>query len=144
MHYIITCFVEPLPHPYKLNTVSYDYSGEVKGMNKAEFQKIVSALGDQEWYSSKLEELLHSLYINQWTPTYTSNYGKHWVDYIDLLRDKFNEWKYENFQLYDEDGNELDEELELELDGCLYDFLEHTSHEIYVKKILKKIGDIDC
>jgi hypothetical protein len=131
---------EPFLHPYKVDKISYDYSGEVKPMLKEEFQEIVSTLGNQEWYSSKLEELLHSLHINQWTPTYTSNYGKHWVNYMDLLQDKFNDWKYEHFQLYDEDGNELNEDLEMELDQCLYDFLEHTSHEMYVRKIVKKWG----
>ena len=130
---------ETFPHPYKIDKISYDYSGEVKPMTKEEFQEIVSNLGGEEGYS-KLEELLSSIYINQWTATYTSNHGKHWINYMDLLQNKFNEWKYEHFQLYDEDGNELNEGLEMELDQSLYDFMENTSHEIYAKKILMKWG----
>jgi hypothetical protein len=114
------------------------YSGEVRPMAKEDFQEIVSNLGEKEWYSSKLEELLSSIYINQWTATYTSNHGKHWTNYLDLLQDKFNEWKYEHFQLYDEDGNELNDGLEMELDQIFYDFIENTSHEIYAQKILMK------
>lgn len=101
--------IESFPHPYKVDKNSYDYSGEVKPMTKEEFQEIISSLGKAEWYSSKLEELLSSVYINQWTATYISNHGKHWVNFMDLLQDKFNEWKYEHFQLYDEDGNEINE-----------------------------------
>ncbi|WP_408006921.1 hypothetical protein ACJROX_15065 [Pseudalkalibacillus sp. A8] len=59
---------------------------------------------------------------------------------MDLLQDKFHEWKHEHFQLYDEDGNELNEDLEIEIDQTLHDFIENTSHEIYSNKILKKWG----
>ncbi|ERI11691.1 hypothetical protein [Aneurinibacillus aneurinilyticus] len=131
---------EAFPHPYKLDRISYDYSGEVKLMTKEEFQEIVANLGKKEWYSSKLEELLESLYINQWTATYVSNCGKSWINYMNLLQDKFDEWKYKHFQLYDEDGNEVNEGLEDRLNQILYDFIENTSHEIYSKKILKKWG----
>ncbi len=130
--------VEAFPHPYRLDRISYDYSGEVKLMTKEEFQEIAGSLGKKEWYSSKLEELLESLYINQWTATYVSNYGKNWISYMYLLQDKFDEWKYEHFQLYDENGNEVNEGLEDKLNQILYDFIENTSHEIYSKKILKK------
>lgn len=132
--------VEAFPHTYKLDRISYDYSGEVKSMTKEDFQEIVANLGKKEWYSSKLEELLESLYVNQWTAAYASNYGKHWVSYMNLLQDRFDEWKYENFQLYDEDGNELNEGLEDELNQTLCDFIESTSHEMYSKKIFKKWG----
>jgi hypothetical protein len=131
---------EAFLHPYKLDRISYDYSGEVKPMTKEEFLEIVADLGKEEWYTSKLEELLESLYINQCTATYISNHGKHWISYMNLLQDKFDEWKYEHFQLYDEDGNELNEGLEDELNQTLCDFIENTSHEIFSKKMLKKWG----
>jgi hypothetical protein len=56
-----------------------------------------------------------------------------------LLEEKFREWKHANFELYDEDGNELNEELEEKLDEIFYEFLENNSHEIYAQKILKSI-----
>lgn len=130
---------EPFYNPYK-NKISYDYSGEVRPMAKEEFQGIVANLGGKEWYSSKLEELLSLVYINRWEPTYMSNYGKNWLNYKDLLQRKFSDWKYENFDLYDEDGNELNEELEIEIDEVLYTFLEQISHEMYARKILRKWG----
>ncbi|WP_408011849.1 hypothetical protein ACJROX_10470 [Pseudalkalibacillus sp. A8] len=40
------------------------------------------------------------------------------------MQDKFHEWKHEHFQLYDEDGNELNEDLEIEIDQTLHDFIE--------------------
>ena len=133
--------IEAFDHPYKVGKISYDYSGEVKPMTREEFEEIVSNLGEKEWYSSKLEELLSSIHINRWTATYISNYGRHWVNYMDLLLEKFNEWKYNNFQFYDEDGNEINEGLEIELDEILDDFIENSSHEIYAKKISKKWFD---
>ncbi|AIQ11065.1 hypothetical protein PDUR_02870 [Paenibacillus durus] len=128
---------EPFLHPYK-DKVCYDYSGEVKLMTEDEFQAVIAGLGNRVCYSSDLEELLDTIYINQWYPTYESNCGKHWLSYKNLLEQRFNDWKCNNFELYDDDGNELNEALNLELDQQLYDFLEHMSGEIYVRKILRK------
>jgi hypothetical protein len=66
--------------------------------------------------------------------TYVSNYGKHWGSYKDLLEEKFREWKHANFELYDEDGNELNEELEEKLDEIFYEFLENTRMKFMHKK----------
>ncbi|WP_408010382.1 hypothetical protein ACJROX_08830 [Pseudalkalibacillus sp. A8] len=53
---------------------------------------------------------------------------------MDLLQDKFHEWKHEHFQLYDEDGNELNEDLEIEIDQTLHDFIEiHLMRSIPTK-----------
>ncbi len=131
--------VEPFPHPYKYDKISYDYSGETIPMIKEEFQKMAKDLDKDQWYTSKLHKLLDSVYIDEWVASYISNLGKSWISYFELLEDKFNEWKYDNFQLYDEDGNELDEDLEMELDDIFYDFIKNTSHELYYKKILKKL-----
>lgn len=130
--------VESFPHPYQFNKVSYDYSGDVEPMTKEVFQNIVKNLGAKEWYSSSFEELLHDIHINQWKPTFISNCGKDWISYHGLLQDAYDDWKYEHFELYDEDGNELDENFEIDLNNCLYRFLEYTSPELYVKKILKR------
>ncbi len=128
---------EAFPHPYQFNKVSYDYSGEVEPMTLETFQDLVNKLGNDHWYSSKFEELLHNIYINRWVPTFTSNFGKHWQCYHDLLFDAYNDWKYTHFELYDEDGNELDEELENNLNECFEDFIHQTSPELYVKKMMK-------
>jgi hypothetical protein len=56
-----------------------------------------------------------------------------------LLEEKFRECKYANFELYDEDGNELNEKMEEKLDEIFYEFLENTSYEIYAQKIFKSI-----
>jgi hypothetical protein len=133
--------VEPFMNRYN-GRISYDYSGEVKEMTQEEFKEILLTLRKSEmplFYLPLLDKLLSNIYIDQWVPTYVSNYGKHWVSYKDLLEEKFREWRHANFELYDEDGNELNEELEEKLDEIFYEFLENTSHEIYAQKILKSI-----
>lgn len=124
---------EPFYNFHK-NKVSYDYSGEVVKMSLNEFENIAQN-------SSSLEELLHELYVDRWEPTFISNYGKRWVDFLQLVNEKYDEWKYGNFELYDEDGNELNEELEIKLDETLRNFLENAPMEFYIKKIEQKLKD---
>lgn len=58
----------------------------------------------------------------------------------DLLRETFDQWKYSHFEIYDEDGNEVNEDLNLQLDEIFEDFLENTSHEPFVREIEKTIA----
>lgn len=122
---------EPFLNQYNGN-ISYDYSGNVKIMTEADLKDIKDI-------SPSLESFLEEIYIDQWKPTYNSNYGKVWTNYKDLLQEYFDEWKYNNFDLYDEDGNELNEELEDNLDKIYYKFLEKKSFDIYYRKILDDI-----
>lgn len=140
-HWILT--IEEFVHPYKAGKISRDYSGDVKPMTKKEFKEIISDLGEKHWHSSKLEELLSSMHIGRWEATYISNNGRHWVSFEDLLYEKYNEWQGEKFVLYDKDGNDVDEELNMELNEILYDFIEDTPHEIYARKIFEKWFDND-
>lgn len=59
---------------------------------------------------------------------------------MDLLYECFDEWKYKHFDLYDENEEDLNEDLNIELDACLYDFLTDTSHELYAKRISKQLN----
>lgn len=132
---------EPFINPYN-GRVSYDYSGGVRKMTKEDLKEIEKTLGENDAsmiFESKLDELLDTIHINNWTATYTSNLGKHWISFRDLVEEKYNEWKYENFELYDEDGEEINEELAEELDDLFFSFFRNTSHEMYVAKLLKKI-----
>ncbi|WP_242141969.1 MULTISPECIES: hypothetical protein [unclassified Bacillus cereus group] len=132
---------EPFISPYT-GRVSYDYSGEVKKMTKEDLMEIEKTLGENNvssCYGSKLDELLDTIHINSWTATCTSNFGKHWISFKDLVEEKYNEWKYANFELYDEEGNEINEELEEELDDLFVSFLRNTSHEFYLRKLLQRM-----
>jgi hypothetical protein len=132
---------EPFINKYN-GKISYDYSGKVEKMELHNLKEIVKSLGKNPvsiCYSSKLEEMLSEIYIDQWVPSYVPNCGKDWINYKYILEEKFNEWKNENFDLYDEDGNEINEELESNLDDILYDFFENTSIDIYYQKILRKL-----
>lgn len=132
---------EPFMNHYS-GRVSYDYSGEVKKMTKEDLKEIEKTLGENDvsvCFESKLDELLEAIHINSWIPTYASNWGKHWVSFKDLFEEKYREWKYDNFELYDEEGNEMNEGLEEELDDLFYSFLRDTSYEVYLAKLLKAL-----
>ncbi|WP_291583949.1 hypothetical protein [Clostridium sp. UBA6640] len=129
---------EPFINQYN-GKISYDYSGKVEKMVANDLKEIVKNSPASMFYSSELESLLSEVHINQWIATHQSNFGKHWLNYKDLIEEKFNEWKYTNFNLYDEDGEELNEELDIELDDVFYKFLEKTPIDIYYAKILSRI-----
>ncbi|CAI8733906.1 MULTISPECIES: hypothetical protein [Bacillus] len=132
---------EPCINSYT-GRVSYDYSGEAKKMTKEDLKEIEKTLGGNNVsvnFDSKLAELLGTIHINSWTATYTSNFGKHWISFRDLVEEKYNEWKHANFELSDEEGEEINEELAEELDDLFFSFLRDTSHEIYLAKLLKKM-----
>jgi hypothetical protein len=122
---------EPFLNQYTGN-ISYDYSGDVRKAAKEDIIQIGKKLGASEHsaviYRSELDELLSTITISQWIATYTSNYGKHWISYIDILEDLYLEWKGENFQIYNEETDDYNEELDSELDEILYIFLEETDH----------------
>ena len=133
---------EPFINKYN-GKISYDHSGKVEKMSCKNLKELAKNLGNNPasmCYCSELDELLSKIYVDLWEPSYISNCGKNFISYKDKLTDKFNEWKYNNFDLYDEDGNELNEELDIELDIALNNFLESTSIDMYYIKILKTIA----
>lgn len=81
---------EPFYNFYS-DRINYDYSGEVRKLDKQSYDMLLGQLGSSEasfLYSSDLEELLNEIYINSWTPSYVSNCGKNWTSYMDLLRQR--------------------------------------------------------
>lgn len=131
--------VEAFPHPYKLGAISHDYSGTVEKMDEISFRNLLNDLEKMFWYGSELNALLSSVYIDQWYPTFESNCGKHWVEYLDIIKEEYQIWKQNNFRLYDEENDIFNEELEEALEDILYGFIENQSHEFYSQKILKTI-----
>jgi hypothetical protein len=125
--------------------VSYDNSGNVARMMPGDLMEIERNLGEDNFLNlppelclSKLEELLEQVYIEAWLPSYEENLGKSFITYRDILDDYYDDWKNENFELNDEDDY-LNEDLNIELDKILSDFLLNTSHELYYAKLLNKI-----
>ncbi|MRX73955.1 hypothetical protein GJU40_17635 [Bacillus lacus] len=121
--------------------LSSDFSGEVRRMSIQEYKHIINDLkvnGKKDWEESEVTQLLSSLNINRWVPTYTSNNGKNWLSYKDLIYDEFSAWKYDNFPLYDHEKEEVDEELELEIDSIYENVMVNLSVELLSKKIEKK------
>jgi len=132
---------EPFINQYN-GKLSYDYSGKVEPLSVLELKEFIDSLGngeDSDIYESCLDELLENLYVGYWEASYISNRGKNWVSYKDVFERKFNDWKYENFDLYNEDGEELNEELEEKLDNSFCEFLKKTSHLIYSAKMIKEL-----
>lgn len=133
---------EPFHNIYN-GRISYDYSGEVVKMSIIDFKNILTDYSPNFIYVSELDMLFQEIYINRWEPSYESNRGKNWISYKDILEEKYNEWKYESFELYDDDGNytqqeEADmEDVDIKLDELLQDFLTATSIDLYYAKIFK-------
>ncbi len=133
---------EPFINMYSGN-LSYDYSGEVRKMSLDELTNIKEKLGLSEYaevcYVSELDELLSEIYIDQWEASYMSNRGKNWMSFKNLIEQDFNNWKYENFEVFDEDGEEIVEDLDIMLDDVLVAFLEETHYDLYFRKIANTI-----
>lgn len=58
-----------------------------------------------------------------------------WLTYKNLSEDLYNDWKFNNFDLFDNDDLENDD-LDIELDTIFYEFIEKTSYELYYARIL--------
>lgn len=141
---------EPFYNIYK-NQVSYDYSGTVIKMTKNDLDDLVRSIQEdlKPCFSSPLDELLSSVYIDEWEPSYTSNYGKNWMDYRDLLSSEYSRWMYDNFIFYDEGSNEItegsdeitegSEALEMELEEILIEFIKVSSWDIYLAKLYRSL-----
>lgn len=132
---------EPFTNPYT-GRVSYDYSGKVQKATLRQIEVVLKGLKisfRESFYLSPLDELLREIYINRWEPSYESNSGKHWTSYYGLLKDKFDDWKFNSFLLVDENGNYLDEDLDLDIDGVLDGFLKRATLDLYGQKLLNSV-----
>ena len=122
---------EPYQNPYN-GRISYDRSGEVREATAYDINIILEEAQEPEgWHDSAFQQLLSELKTGNWQATYMSGCGKHWITFEDLIEDEYNEWKYKNFELYDEDGNELDEDLEMMLDEAFRIALNALNPEDY-------------
>lgn len=133
---------EPFINNYTGN-LSYDYSGEVRKATLNDLINLKENLGLSQYSKfcceSHLDELLSSIYVDRWEATYTSNYGKNWLNLKNMLERDFNAWKYENFDIFDEDDEEIVEGLDTSLDEVLVEFLKEVHYGLYFKEILKSI-----
>ena len=139
--HILIVTEESFISPYN-GKISYDYSGKVKKATGEDIRKLELNLGKPECffiYESRLDELLSNIYINQWIATYTSNYGKRWLSYFELLEDKFQDWKVDNYTLYDEESDNYDDGLDVRLAELFQFFIKNTGHELYFQKIISNI-----
>lgn len=114
--------------------VSYDYSGAVER---------IASVDEIECFST-LAEFLNSIRINSWIPTYESNCGRHWISYYDLVEEKYNDWKYKTYDMFDEDdyrqSDGIDMEIfDLELLRIFCEFMENTDAKLYYQKLIKKL-----
>jgi len=93
------------PFINRFGTISYDYSGIVRRLAKDDYVSLINDLKESEQFGEGLNlfGLLSHLYIDEWTATYVSNSGKSWTTYWDLVMRDFEEWKYENFEVMDDD-----------------------------------------
>lgn len=137
--------VEPFINQYTGN-ISYDYSGDVEKIKKNDLKEILKSNDYDFIYSSQLDKLLSEVYIDQWVASYESNRGKNWISYKCIVEENYDNWKYEFFDIFDEDGdyiidNEINTEyLEEQLDDILESFIREQSLEIYYARILKTIS----
>ena len=134
---------EPFENTYN-GRISYDYSGEVRKMTSSDLKSIIKDYNPNDSMTfSRLDYLLEETYIDSWTATYQSNCGKNWSSYKDITQEKFNEWKNENFKIWDGDGEYCKddgvdmEQIDIELDEIFEMFLKNTSADLYLAKILK-------
>lgn len=121
--------------------ISYDKSGEVCRMNKADLKKIIQKIERMQLdtrYCSHLEALLEEIKVDKWTATYLPNCGKHWVSYNDILRGKFKYWKYNNLEI-SYVNKYKNEKLTADLDNAFSDFIENASYKFYSAKLLMEI-----
>lgn len=122
--------------------ISYDNSGEVCRMNKADLKKIIEKIEKKQvnaCYCSRLEALLEEIKVDRWIATYQPNNGKHWVSYNDILKGKFKYWKYNNSEINNVskcDGGKLTSNL----DNIFLDFIENASYKFYSAKFLMEIN----
>lgn len=139
------------------NTIGEDFSGQAIPLTKELFKDILDTLdgkntGKNRYYVECCKDsaavfLLKELLTNSWIPTYSPGCGKCWISYMDLAKDKFQEWKNNNIIVWVEDDGIIDykdeeqEALDIELEFFFEEILakmdsslilNHSSIEDYI------------
>lgn len=126
----------------KVGTISYDYSGRVEKANAEKIIEIYNNCFNKdkgiEWYTSKLDYFLNNLYIDSWTPSYNSNYGKHWICFKEIIEGRYKDFYGENYKLIDEEDN-FNEELYENLEDIFNDFINTFSIEKVYNWLIEEI-----
>ena len=140
----ITVYICKTENPYfwkNENDVSWDGSGKVYPMTIEDLNEICSQ--NMQFHTSKLEQILDCTYINQFVPSYISGYGKSWKTYKNLIEEELEEFLYDNWDFFDEEGYYLDdmEDFYYNALDLLQDFLEQTKEDIYIELIKNKVID---
>ena len=107
---------EPFINNY--GKLCFDYSGEVVKMSCDEYHTIINS-------DSVISDILSDLHVNRWEATYTSNYGKHWVNYLDLTTELIEDYINKNYDCYNEVEDEPTE-LYYELMDFYYAVVDNT------------------
>jgi len=145
---IIDIIDENIPYKWIDDECPWDCSGEVELCSKKDLKEIKKNAIDEISFccESFFDHFLHSIYVNRWEATYVSGMGKRWITYGSILHDDFEEWLYQSFEIFDEDGEYMDdgEEIYYKLQDMYTSFIKDnlkTNHRIniYFKKILAKI-----
>jgi len=127
------------PFENLFGTISYDYSGNVRRLAKADHDTLINYLYESEQVGDgpNLYGLLSHLFINEWTATYVSNSGKAWTSYWDLVTSEFDRWRYDNFEVMDDD-EELTE-IYFELDYMCEEICKAEDFSPYLDSIINSL-----
>lgn len=120
----------------------YDRSGDVEKMSKGkliEINKKISEEGIPHWAQSELQYFLDLIHINSWQATYESGCGKSWISYMELVWSELEDWKFKNFELNDENGEDINEELGDEVTAMFYELVDSYSYKYYYQKVMHTI-----
>ncbi|MDM5154772.1 hypothetical protein QUF88_13355 [Bacillus sp. DX1.1] len=134
------CTEEPFINLF--GKLCFDRSGDVVKMKKKDLIDIDCTIAEEGipfWAESELQYFLDSIKINRWEPTYVSNHGKHWITYMEVVWSELEDWKYSNFELSDENGEEINEELEQEINDLFYELIKSYSYKIYYARVLRTL-----
>lgn len=131
---------EPYQNIYT-GRISYDRSGEVEKANQKDIYKIVDELGSSEYSiyccESEFDEFANTIKTSNWSPTYMSGCGKHWISFADEIQDAMRDYRYENFDIYDPDADiDCNDELDSFIENLMLEVYNNCSVKDYLPFVL--------
>lgn len=95
----------------------------------------------EEFFESKLQEILDSINTGNTKATYTSGCGLSHETYLEKLKEDFEYWIYETYAIFDEDGEYYEdaEDFEYSLHDVIAKFIEELDLTFYLKLIERNI-----